>query len=104
MQIFHSLGPALSYLIQLEVLNWFPCDLSAGRNSLEVKAGFPLQVSPDVEIYPPIQQILRRTVKTVWVIFKQKSPQCNLYLNIKFYRQVHKIYNALAMILAEYAL
>lgn len=76
-----SLGRALSYLIQPEALNWFPFNLSASHNSLEVKVGFPLQVSPDVKIYLPIEQILRRTEITVWLIFKQKSPQPILQQN-----------------------
>ena len=58
-------------LLQPELFNWFPCNLYEGRNILQVSCTFPTTTSP-VD-HPTIEEIHKKVVTTVWLIFKQRA-------------------------------
>ena len=60
-----------SFLLQPELFNWFPCNLYEGRNILQVSCTFPTTTSPVA--HPSIEEIHKKVVTTVWLIFKQRA-------------------------------
>jgi len=64
-------GKPGSLLLQPELFNWFPCNLYEGRNILQVSCTFPTTTSP-VD-HPTIEEIHKKVVTTVWLIFKQRA-------------------------------